>query len=885
MNKVTRLSILLLLLFCMSVPATAKADTLDNLIDVLVTAGVVDPAIRDARELINCLVNQSPQQCVGGELETSGFMPDDPAVRAVVDVVKAAYQSDWLKVLEVTGTDVLFQVVCKAGLSTTGPFNDFVCGGLFPKVVAKGKPVVRQVLVAIGSGNIGDWVALVTMAGPQLGCELIPDSIPGKDAVCGPLGKVLAFASDAISDAANAVWGGINNIGDWVSGQDKHMDRDHYYALYWQPWYHYGTWLGTVNNWQEWGTLLAYIRDPCEHYFDTHTMSQDNAQELCDGQRDRFSSEVHAFKNALDVAPDAYYEMAIKDLPAIYAIEDYGKQTNNSKRTFVNGLCETHMRGVFPFPEPDQARCDAFKASADQTSGQFKDMLMQLYNKCVTDQNTQQPNPTVWSYVCKPLGNRFVAELDQERAKLDDKLRDLVIAGCLPPAGWGPADGINLKCINYQAFDKCLDTFRLANPTKYCSLDKVKADNKLARTIRNELGLKRCGLNGDTTVVCTRFWKRDRCEVLRKEAIQGLSQPSALRCELMFDSSYTSGLEKANEIVHALNTISSGGVTPGSSAGDSNTTSDSGQLKYSLAKKPVAAMQKNAAKRLHPISDNNCATTWDPLAIHCKDSSVLQKLNSNYPDLHIPQICMADPNYDGSSVPCYSGVIQISSPGSNQRNIDKVLSNRYDKQDVNNRMPSNKKDKAKAAASASSRNSSLPHSGSKAVPYLPDIATRNTLTVSGALVHWGKTHRIAKNLSNCTIQVVYHVGNYGKADSKAFAMQWLDVNQHKQVKLQRIYGLKKGVEYLKNVEFTLHPGVNRFQLTLDSSSEISEINEANNNLLLSIQYDGACGSIQTKSSRQMGTTRTSNTKSSSESTSSSSSDVKKRIVRPMFRTK
>ncbi len=869
----------------MALPASAKTDTLDTLIDILVTAGVVDPAIRDARELINCMVNQSPQQCVGGELATSGFMPDDPAVKAVVDVVKAAYQSDWLKVLEITGTDVLFQVVCKAGLSTTGPFNDFVCGGLFPKVVAKGKPVVRQVLVAIGSGNIGDWVALVTMAGPQLGCELIPDSIPGKGAVCGPLGQVLAFASDAITDAANAVWGGINNIGDWVSGQKKHMDRDHYYALYWQPWYHYGTWLGTVNNWQGWGTLLAYIRDPCEHYFDSHTMSQENAQELCDGQRDRFSSEVHAFKSALDVAPDAYYEMAIKDLPAIYAIEDYGKQTNNSKRAFVNGICETHMRVVFPFPEPDSARCEAFKASADQAGGQFKDMLMQLYNKCVTDQNTQQPNPTVWSYVCKPLGNRFVAELDKERVKLDDKLRDLVIAGCLPPPGWGPADGINLKCINYQAYDKCLDTFRLANPTKYCSLDQAKADNKLARTIRNELGLKRCGLNGDTTVVCTRPWKRDRCEVLRKAAIQGLSQPSALRCELMFDSSYISGMEKAKEIVHALNTISSGGVTPGSSAGGSNTTASDGPLKFSLAKIPVAKMEKKTVQGLHLKSQDNCATIWDPLAIHCKDSSVLQKLNSNYPELHIPQICMADPNYDGSSVPCYSGVIQIALPGSNQRNIDKVLLNSADKQDISNRLPSNTKDKGKAEASAASRKSNLSHAESKSVPYLPDISTRDTLTVQGGLVHWGKTHRVTGNLANCKVQVVYHVGNYGKADSKAFAMQWVDVKQHKSVKLQRIYGLKKGVEYLKNDELTLHTGENRFQLKLDSSSEISEIDEANNNREVSIRYDGQCGVANTRSSQRKVAPSSSNTKSSAGTTPGTSSPVTKRLVRPVIQTK
>ncbi len=873
MDRMRKLPSMFLILLCMAAPVTAKADTLDTLIDVLVTAGVVDPAIRDARELINCLVNQPQQQCVGGAMESSGYKPEDPAVRAVVDVVKAAYQSDWLKVLEITGTDVLFQVVCKAGLSTTGPFNDFVCGGLFPKVVAKGKPVVRQVLVAISSGNFGEWVKLVTMAGPTLGCSLIPDSIPGKSAVCGPMAEVLVFAADAIMNAANAVWGGINNLGDWVSGQDKHMEPHYYYALYWQPWYHYGTWLATVNNWQGWGTLLAYVRDPCEKYFDDHTMSQDNAQELCDGQRDRFSNEIKAFKSALDVAPDAYYDLAIKDLPAIFAIKDYGKQTNNSKRAFVNGLCETHMRGLFPFPEPDSARCNSLKSAADKTSGAIHDMLIHMYDRCVSDQNTQVPSYTVWAHACKPLGNRFVAELDQARTILDDKLRDLVIAGCLPPAGWGPADGINLKCINYPAYDQCLDALALANPKKYCSLDKVKADNKLARTIRNELGLKRCGLSGDTTVVCTRPWKRDRCEVLRKAAIQGLSQPTSLRCELMLDSSYISGMERAKEIINAMNNITRGGATPGNSTNGTGAAIGSAQGKFKLTKKPISKMKSTSmASGLHPVSEDNCVTTWDPLAIHCKDSSVLHKLTSNYPNLQVPQICMVDPNLDGSSVPCYSGVIQIPLPGANQANIDNVIFDRPVKRDISRRLSSAKSEKGQRGVSAPVKKHPRPQSRLKTGPQLPDISTRNILTVNGSQMHWGKTHKLSGNLSDCKIQVVYHVGNYGKTGSKAFALQWFDVNKRKPIKVHRVYGLKSGVEHLKNDVLILRPGINRFQLRLDSSAEISELNEDNNNKQLTIQYDGRCGVVRSKADIVKIAPRSSKIKSP---------PVKRRAIRPI----
>ncbi|MCW8944156.1 MAG: hypothetical protein OQL27_05225, partial [Sedimenticola sp.] len=333
MTRLRKISLLILVLFSLSAPINARADTLDTLLDILVIAGVVDPTIVEAKELISCLVNQPPELsglCVSEGPQPSGYLPDDRTLRAVVEIVQAAYQGKWNKVLAIAGTDVLYQLVCKGGLSAAGPVKPFICDGPFAEIVSLGQPVVHMVLEAVASEDIGDWVRVVAMAGPELGCRLIPNSIPGKDAVCGPLAEVLAAAMGAINDAANAVWGGINNVGDWVSGQDKHMNPDHYYALYWQPWYHYATWLGVAHNWQGLGNLLAYVRDPCEKYFDSHTMSQDNAQELCDGQRDRFSNEVKAFKSTLDVAPDAYYEMAIKPLPAIYAIEDYGKLTNSS---------------------------------------------------------------------------------------------------------------------------------------------------------------------------------------------------------------------------------------------------------------------------------------------------------------------------------------------------------------------------------------------------------------------------------------------------------------------------------------------------------------------------------------------------------------------------
>ncbi|MCW8943387.1 MAG: hypothetical protein OQL27_01365, partial [Sedimenticola sp.] len=124
---------------------------------------------------------------------------------------------------------------------------------------------------------------------------------------------------------------------------------------------------------------------------------------------------------------------------------------------------------------------------------------------------------------------------------------------------------------------------------------------------------------------------------------------------------------------------------------------------------------------------------------------------------------------------------------------------------------------------------------------LADIASRDSLTVGGSAVQWGSVHSVTGNIPGCQIQLAYHVVNKGKADSPAFALQWIDMNTNQQLKLQRIYGLKKEVEYLRTEMLSLQPGDNRFMLKLDSASEVNELSETNNNLPVTIRYTGRCG--------------------------------------------
>ncbi|MCC7114196.1 MAG: hypothetical protein IT520_07425, partial [Burkholderiales bacterium] len=247
------------LLFATS-SAPARADTFDSILAILVTAGVVDPAVKDARPLIECLVKHdgNPVPCVdvqaklaqaaqagkdaAGEqakAQAKAFVPEDPAIQAAVAIIGAANRRDWLDVLELTGTDLLFSIACKAGLSVAGPMQGFICNGPFQDVAKLAKPVVREVLVVFGDPPPDIWRLITLVANLELACKITP-SFPGKDEACGTLAKALAAIGGLFVDAAKyggkLVVSGADAVENWLFGDDSHMPYDRYYALYWLPW-------------------------------------------------------------------------------------------------------------------------------------------------------------------------------------------------------------------------------------------------------------------------------------------------------------------------------------------------------------------------------------------------------------------------------------------------------------------------------------------------------------------------------------------------------------------------------------------------------------------------------------------------------------------------
>ena len=164
------LTIALLLLGCAAIQtAQAAVDPgLQTLIDVLAIA-LGEPALRDAAPMIDCVINNGPDACfdVKGLAEAQGkkavakFIPTDPMIQAVVAIIQAVNKRDWLKVLELTGTDVLLRVACHAGLTVVGPVQGFVCNGPFDKVMHMAKPVIRTVLIFVGDPTPKHLLAVI----------------------------------------------------------------------------------------------------------------------------------------------------------------------------------------------------------------------------------------------------------------------------------------------------------------------------------------------------------------------------------------------------------------------------------------------------------------------------------------------------------------------------------------------------------------------------------------------------------------------------------------------------------------------------------------------------------------------------------------------------
>ena len=460
-------------------PAHAK-DLLDYVIEA------VDPTLAPARPLIECLAGGGAATYCAAEAakkQASGVLPIGPGddrVQLAVGVFTAAREERWLDVLTIGGQAIAKTVSC-AMLPVQGPLKGPACN-IVGWVISQNANALDQAWQALTGP---DWWALVDLLGTGV-CDFIPgEGAAGyaKDALCGPLAAVLIEAKKFAESFANGVVAGADALENLVFGDDSHMPYDRYFALYWQPWYHYSTariWKG-----ESLGPAVGSVYNRCVDYFDSHNQYRSTARKTCRNLNNKFDAHVKGFANALPVAVDGYFETIAKPAIRGFARNSYGKPAQKplpGENLFVMN-CVFQIRQRFPFPEPDELTCQllADKAKHVPSGGlvPLGPMYQLMAKSCFSNVQQQTLDPTVWAMACDELRPRYGQVFATESLKLIKIIADLKQAGCAV-ADPKVAGKLLFDCQSYAAHAECLEAL-LPNGQKHCAPPTLKlSDSQLA---------------------------------------------------------------------------------------------------------------------------------------------------------------------------------------------------------------------------------------------------------------------------------------------------------------------------------------------------------------------------------------------------------------------
>lgn len=432
---------------------TARAEAKD-VIDYVIEA--IDPTLAPARPLIECLAGGGDAlQCAQEVAKEQGksALPigaGDDRVKKAVAVFMAVRDERWADVVKIGGEVVAKTVAC-AIIPVEGPAKGTACS-IIGWVIANNASMLDKAYQALKGP---DWWALVGLLGTAA-CDLIPgDGAAGaaKEVLCGPLASVLAGAKQVAEQLSNLAVQGADAVENFIFGDDSHMPYDTYYALSWQPWYHYAVarllWGNSLTS------LAASIYDPCVIYFDSHNQYKSTAQKTCGDMRDkRFLPEVKGFAAAMPVAVSGYFETVVRPAVRVAALVAYGKKTTGEppgKKLFQNN-CAYQMRGRFPFPEPNDEVCKAIARRWVEYPA-FKAQFIAAAKQCYADHNLQMPTPTVWATACEAMGPMYVKAFAQESLKLIASIARLRGKHCKEAA---EQNGIVFTCQDHAGYSACL---------------------------------------------------------------------------------------------------------------------------------------------------------------------------------------------------------------------------------------------------------------------------------------------------------------------------------------------------------------------------------------------------------------------------------------------
>ena len=624
---------IVLLLFALPTPVHALSGAADAMVDIVIQA--VDPGLAPAKPMIVCMADgaslndcaQKQLSAFSGEAKQEAakqlpFDPHDSRIQEIFDIFNLVQKNDWLGVIDRAGS-----VAAKT----------MVCALLPPGVKTVGCPVTGYVIdhqkQVLGAGYAAlvkpDWPGLAKILllafSPDVVCTLLPSEQFGslgalKDIGCSLIGELLTAASDFAKSVVALGEQGADALEEAFLGDDSHMPYDKYFALYWEPWYHYGTWLCVSQNCAGLGDLNASIKGPCVDYFDSHDQYRSTARKTCGNFVAKFDSRVKEFAARMKVEAEIHVD-TLWPVAQTLAVSDYVKNQSQPK-VFFQLNCETRLIKKFPFAEPNEYACEVIKSSFKKNL-LLKPLAEQIYTLCLANMDKQWPSPTAWSAACAPAADRFQVLFQQEKDYLGKRLGELVLGGCLIPGGNTGTDSIHLECTNYPIYQACLSILSHGAEQQHCALNRVAADQKVINTLMAQLGTRRCQVSG-SEIVCRRPWKVANCKAMLAQVLGSSAPLSQVQCrsDSMAVAAFIMAAKQAEETLWVLN----GGKkeereSPGSQGG--------------RLEAPTA------------MGGRLCKLTWDPLAIDCRSKAPFQA----HPEITLPA-CPPDPNQDGADTPC-----------------------------------------------------------------------------------------------------------------------------------------------------------------------------------------------------------------------------------------
>lgn len=577
------------------VPAVARADIIDTVL------GIVAPEYAEAKTVIQCIINKGSfnesvaKACI--EEQAKKLVASDPKLKSIVDTVLAAKAGDWVRVVEIVGTDGLKTVVCSGVVSVGGAVKDLVCGAVFQIA----KPVIKSALQAVMKG---DWWALVALLGPQAACGVIPGG-EVKDAICGPLGQALAELGKFVKGGVNAGKDALISFGETISGQTQHMPPEKYYQDYW--YFPYAL-LDVMVVLRGGKPSHKVLYDHCVGYFDSHKAAKSTAEKWCGQMRSQLAAHVNAIVPAIKAAPAAYFTAKLKPQIPEWAVVYYhnisdGKFTGPQ----LAGACAKDINKLVPIPGPA---------------------------KYPTEKDLGPPGPySPEGWACHQaflmLNQSITAYKQQGMPALLVKLMN---AGCKTKK-LSVSPKLYAVCDSWEGYAACKTemTSLGGKGESHCGVDGNVASPKLAKKVAAELGAKRCKFVPGHMVECARPWKQEQCKSLVKQYTGGVTMSWAyeVKCYLKDDPAFLSAKKQAQDILNTLNGV-----------------------------KKVGTVQKPGGKPeglvfVPPVKV--CSHTFDPLAIACSGNPKAPAEAG----VALPA-CAPDPNKDGADAPCYASPYSAS---------------------------------------------------------------------------------------------------------------------------------------------------------------------------------------------------------------------------------